>query len=93
MIDQGMVAPLSAFKHGWQQKSMEKGDIKMRAAQQIILAVLISLTLIFSGGAVAQAQDWQNQKQREKPREKEKEQPKKDEKKDEKRDEGKKKPY
>lgn len=64
----------------------------MRIAQQILLAVLISLTLTFSGGAVAQAQDWQNQKGRERPIEKDKDKSK-DEKKDEKKDEGKKKPY
>lgn len=65
----------------------------MKILQQILFAVLISLTLTLSGGTVAQAQDWQNQKEREKPREKDKEQPKRDDKRDDKRDEGKKKPY
>ena len=67
----------------------------MRAMRQIILTFLISLSLVFSGGASAQAQDWQDKKQREHPKEKEKDRDerKKDEKKDEKKDDGKKKPF
>lgn len=65
----------------------------MRAVQQIIFAVLISLTLAFSGGALAQAGSWQDQKEPEKPKERQKEEPKKDDKKDEKKDDGKKKPF
>lgn len=49
------------------------------------------MTLTFSGGVVAQADDWQGKKPPERPKERDKE-PKRDDK-EPKRDEGRKKPY
>lgn len=88
-----MAAPLSYSSTAGSRNDWEKGDIEMRVVQQVLFAALISLTLTFSGGAVAQAEDWQGKKPPERPKERDKEEPKRDDKRDDKRDEGRKKPY
>jgi hypothetical protein len=93
ITEQGMAALLSHSSTVGSRTTREKGDTKMRAIQRIFFAVLISSMLTFGGGAMAQAQGWQNQKEPERPKEKPKDEPKRDERKDDRRDGGKKKPY